>query len=149
MDKKRNTSKSKDKKPMSRRKSTSKYELRKGKKYDKIKNPRTSYTYFIMDEKVKRQAEREAGKDGDVRKMLGELWQNTTDKEREPYIKMAEEDIERYEKECEEVELKKKGTQSVKKSSKNEETGSKKKKSVNKKSKRDTEKNDDDSEDEE
>jgi hypothetical protein len=121
-----------------RRRSKGRYSVRKDRIYDKVKRPRTPYTFYVMDEDMRRRAEKRAGRNGDIRMALADIWNNMSDKEKEEFSRRFDEDIKRYEEECREIDEQRKGKNSVKKGSRDHDKdkdneGGKRRKRVNRK----------------
>lgn len=118
-----------------RRRSKTRYSVRKERIYDKIKRPRTPYTFFVMDDEQRKKAEKRAGRDGDIRMALADIWNNMSDKEKEEFERRFEDDIKRYEDECDEIDEQRRGKSNYKRSSPRDERdgGSKRRRRVNRK----------------
>ena len=76
--------------------------IKKGKaKKDGPKRPLSSYMVFVRDNRIRvmKEFHFESRDLGQIGKKLGELWNKMTDKEKTPYIELANKDKVRYEKE--------------------------------------------------
>ena len=65
---------------------------------DSPKRPKSAYIFFCTENRQKVIDENPGIKFPDIGKKLGKLWKNMSDSEKEPYIKLAEADKERFKK---------------------------------------------------
>lgn len=63
------------------------------------KRPTSSYMFFAKLNREKVKNENPGIKFGQIAKKLGKIWNSMSEAEKAPYVKMAEEDKERYNKE--------------------------------------------------
>jgi hypothetical protein len=63
------------------------------------KNPVSAYLFYVADQRVKNTGKSEGKSFAEVAKDLGRKWKNLNNEEKEPYIRSARKDKERYEKE--------------------------------------------------
>ena len=66
---------------------------------NRVKKPKSGYLFFCDDKRDSVQKKNPGKKMGDISKILGELWKNISDEERQKYISQHEKDVERYESE--------------------------------------------------
>ena len=66
---------------------------------NRCKKPKNSYMYFCDENRKRLQTENPGMKMGDVSKLLGNLWKNTSEEDKSKFNDMHEEDVERYENE--------------------------------------------------
>jgi hypothetical protein len=60
------------------------------------KRPKTSYIYFSLDKREEINKSNPELSTKDIMKKIGNLWKSLSDKEKEPYIKLSEQDKKRY-----------------------------------------------------
>jgi hypothetical protein len=63
------------------------------------KRPKTGYIFFSAEERVKVKEDNPSLGFGDITKQVSAKWKEMTDDDKEPYLKLAQQDKERYEKE--------------------------------------------------
>eukprot|EP00128_Syssomonas_multiformis_P014526 Colp12_sorted_trinity150504_noHs@19589 len=68
---------------------------------NKPKRKLPPYMFFCKENREKIKAENPDATFGQIGKLLGEKWASMTEKDKQPYVKKAEEDKKRYEKEIE------------------------------------------------
>lgn len=124
---KRKSSSKKKKKPKKKRRSSNK------KKKGEPTRPRTAYTYFMKERRQEIADKNPIASFGEIAKMLGKYWkEEISTQEKEKYLKLAEEDKERYNREKEEWSAKEHSSSSSSSSSeKKKKTKKKKKKDPN------------------
>jgi len=68
---------------------------------DRPKKGKTSYMYFAEDNRTEIREKFPDATMGDISKELGKKWQTLSEKDKEPYIALANKDKERYEEDME------------------------------------------------
>jgi len=63
------------------------------------KRPKTAYIFYCSDQRAKVKEEDPSLKFGDIAKKLSSQWKEMSEEEKDPYVKMAQQDKERYQKE--------------------------------------------------
>lgn len=66
---------------------------------NRVKKPKSAYLFFCDDKRPSVQKKNPGKKMGDISKILGDLWKNISDEERQKYVTQHEKDVERYENE--------------------------------------------------
>ena len=66
---------------------------------NRVKKPKSAYMFFCGEKRAEVQNANPNKRMGDISKVLGAMWQNLSESDRVPYMKMNEEDVDRYEDE--------------------------------------------------
>ena len=66
---------------------------------NRSKRPKSGYLYFCEEKRKQVQEDNPGAKMGDISKILGQLWKNTSDEDKVQYQDKHEEDVQRYEDE--------------------------------------------------
>ena len=66
---------------------------------NRVKRAKSSYLFFCDEKRKVVQAENPGKSMGDISKILGELWKDVSEEEKQRYNDMHEEDVQRYEDE--------------------------------------------------
>lgn len=65
------------------------------------KKPSSAYIFFSKDERINIKAKNPNMSFGNIAKLIGERWKNIPDKDKNKFIKMADDDKKRYNREIE------------------------------------------------
>ena len=66
---------------------------------NRVKRPKSGYLFFCDDNRKKLQEQNPGKNMGDISKLLGKLWKETDENEKQKYIDLHEKDVDRYENE--------------------------------------------------